>query len=94
MQVKDDSGQTYWLNKNTLQKQVEHPGVKIFAINKKVLKHKAEEELQIQFSGIHDRKHAILEALLGLKHKVISEVSSKRIDQVYKDNAKKETPNA
>ena len=83
MECKDQAGQTYWTHKNTLEESYEHPGVKVFQLNKRLLKHKAEEELLGSFKGVFARKHAIMETLLGLKHRVVTELISKRIRTAY-----------
>ena len=41
MQCKDEEGKVFWTNRNTLQEQYEHPGVKVFQLNKKLLRTKA-----------------------------------------------------
>jgi hypothetical protein len=40
-----------------------------------VLKAKAQEELETQFSSINDRKYMINEALIQLKAKVVAEIA-------------------
>ena len=83
MECKDQSGQTYWTHKNTLEESYEHPGVKVFQLNKRLLKHKAEEELLGSFKGVFARKHAIMETLLGLKHRIVTELIKQRLRKVY-----------
>ena len=83
MECKDQSGQTYWTHKNTLEESYEHPGVKVFQLNKRLLKHKAEEELLGSFKGVFARKHAIMETLLGLKHRIVTDLISRRIRTAY-----------
>ena len=36
-----------------------------------------------QFAGIYARKHAIMEAMLGLKHKIVVEVMNLRLRKMY-----------
>ena len=56
VQKKDDCGHLYWINIKTLKSCAEHPGVKVFQLNKKILKAKAEEELMEKFKPIIERK--------------------------------------
>ena len=83
MECKDQSGNVYWTHKSSLEQSYEHPGVRIFQLNKKLLKHKAEEELLASFKGVFARKHAILETLLGLKHRVVTDLIKQRLRNTY-----------
>lgn len=74
MECKDQHGNVYWTHNKTLEETYEHPGVRVFQLNKKLLKHKAEEELLGSFKGVFARKHAIMETLLGLKHRIVTEL--------------------
>lgn len=47
----------------------------MFQINKKVLKAKAQEEMESQFLSINERKSIINEALIQLKGKVVAEMA-------------------
>lgn len=87
MECKDASGNTYWTHKNTLEESYEHPGVRIFQLNKKLLKHKAEEELLSSFKGVFARKHAIMETLLGLKHRIVTDLIRQRLRTTYPSTA-------
>ena len=83
MECKDSSGNVYWTHKSTLEESYEHPGVKVFQLNKKLLKHKAEEELIGSFKGVFARRHAIMETLFGLKHRIVSELIKQRLRSYY-----------
>ena len=74
MECKNQSGSVYWTNRSTLEESYEHPGVRVFQLNKKLLKHKAEEELIGSFKGVFARKHAIMETLIGLKHRIVTDL--------------------
>ena len=76
---KDDLGNIYWINLKTLKEQKEHPGHKVFSVNKKILKAKAEEELHENFKGIYERRMRILETVLDLKHKISRDLSKTRL---------------
>ena len=89
MQCKDAEGKVFWTNRNTLQEQYEHPGVKVFQLNKKLLRTKALQELDEQFAGIHARKHAIMEVMLGLKHKLVLEIMKLRLRTIYESKLPK-----
>ena len=39
--------------------------------------------MEAQFAGIYARKHAIVEAMLGLKHKIVVEVMNMRVQKIY-----------
>jgi hypothetical protein len=78
-QKKDDCGNIYWVNLKTLKEQKEHPGHKVFAVNKKILKAKAEEELHENFKSIYERRMKIMETVLDLKTKVSHDLSKTRI---------------
>ena len=77
---KDELGGEYWTNMVTMKSQKEHPGHKIFTVNKRILKNKAREELDKQMEDVEERKVVIMEALIGLKGKVSKEVSKMRVD--------------
>jgi hypothetical protein len=62
---------------------MEHPGVRVFQLNKRVLKSKAEQELLSSFTGVFARKNAILEAIMGLKHKIILDLLKTRVSIAY-----------
>ena len=83
MECKDQSGNVFWTHKSTLEESYEHPGIRIFQHNKKLLKHKAEEELIGSFKGVFARKHAIMETLLGLRHRIVTELIRQRLRRVY-----------
>lgn len=83
MECKDNSGNVYWTHKNTLEESYEHPGVKVFQLNKKLLKLKAEEELIGSFKGVFARKHAIMETLFGLKHRIVTDLIKARLRNHY-----------
>ena len=63
---------------------MEHPGHKIFQVNKRMLKNKAREELDANMEDVEERKMMILEAMLGLKGRVSKEVSQMRVDSAMK----------
>ena len=46
IQRKTEAGDTYWTNTTTLKSQTEHPGTRIFNVNKRILKNKAQQELE------------------------------------------------
>ena len=92
MECKDKSGQTYWTHKNTLEESYEHPGVRVFQLNKRLLKHKAEEELVGSFKGVFARKHAIMETLLGLKHRIVTDLIKQRLRKAYPKPAQASNP--
>jgi hypothetical protein len=77
-------GSSYWMNTKTNQESHEHPGVRIFQVNKRLLKQKAEQELLSSFTGVFARKHAIMEAIVGLKHKVVRDLLKARLSLHYK----------
>lgn len=83
MECKDKNGNLYWTHKNTLEESYEHPGVRVFQLNKKLLKHKAEEELLGSFRGVFARRHAIMETLLGLKHRIVTDLIRHRLRHSY-----------
>ena len=83
MECKDQSGTVYWTHKNTLEESYEHPGVRVFQLNKRLLKHKAEEDLVGSFKGVFARKHAIMETLLGLKHRIVTDLIKSRLRKAY-----------
>jgi len=83
MECKDSSGNVYWTHKNTLEETYEHPGVRVFHLNKKLLKHKAEEDLIASFKGVFVRRHAIMETLLGLKHRIVTDLIKMRLRQTF-----------
>ena len=86
---KDDLGKTYWTNTTTLKSQVEHPGQEIFRVNKKILKNKAQVELETSMQDIHERKFMIMEAIIGLSEKVSNDVSKMRLDSALKSKREK-----
>ena len=45
--------------------------------------------MQDQFAGIYARKHAIMEAMLGLKHKIVVEIMNVRLNKIYKSKMPK-----
>ena len=47
------------------------------------------QELDQQFSGIHARKHAIMEVMLGLKHKIVVEIMKLRLRTIYESKMPK-----
>ena len=55
-----------------------HPGVKIFEMNKKILRQKAEDELTGSLGTILDRNRTILETVMFLKKKVTKECATTR----------------
>ena len=83
MECKDSSGNVYWTHKSTLEETYEHPGVRVFQHNKKLLKHKAEEELLTSFKGVFARRHAIMETLLGLKHRIVTDLIKMRLRHTF-----------
>ena len=87
MECKDQQGNVYWTHKSTLEETYEHPGVRVYQLNKKLLKHKAEEELLGSFKGVFARKHAIMETLLGLKHRIVTELIKQRLRKAYPPSA-------
>ena len=76
---KDDTGRTYWTHTKTLASQAEHPGVKMFNVNKKMLKNKARQELDRSLHDVEDRRFIIQEAMIVLKGKISKEVSQMRL---------------
>jgi hypothetical protein len=58
---------------------VEHPGQEIFRVNKKVLKNKAQQEMEKSMDDIKERKYMILETIIGLGNKVSKDVSDMRV---------------
>lgn len=89
IQKKDETGFVLWQNLNTLEQQREHPGVKVFKVNKKVLKAKAQQELATQFANITDRKYIINEAIISLRQKVTTDLSTIRMTNRYSTHALK-----
>lgn len=69
-----ESGEVFWLNRNSGERSTQHPGIKIFNINKKLLKSKAEEELRMNFTGINSRQLAIIDAIIDLKGRISTEI--------------------
>ena len=55
----------------------------MFQHNKKLLKHKAEEELLTSFKGVFARRHAIMETLLGLKHRIVTDLIKMRLRHTF-----------
>ena len=83
MECKDSNGNVYWTHKSTLEETYEHPGVRVFQLNKKLLKHKAEEDLIASFKGVFARRHAIMETLLGLRHRIVTDLIKMRLRHTY-----------
>jgi hypothetical protein len=73
-QKKDEYGNMSWINLKTLKEQVEHPGHRVFSVNKKILKAKAEEELHENFKSIYERRIKIMETVHDLKTKVSNDL--------------------
>ena len=92
MECKDQSGTMYWTHKTTLEESYEHPGVRVFQLNKRLLKHKAEEDLVGSFKGVFARKHAIMETLLGLKHRIVTDLIKSRLRKAYPKNQERLAP--
>lgn len=80
IQRKSDTGMVFWTHAVTLKSQVEHPGQTIFQKNKKILKAKAQQELEASMADINDRRMLIMETTIGLKDKVSKEVSEMRVN--------------
>lgn len=74
------SEQIYWQNSTTMETSFKHPGIKIFEMNKKILRQKAEEELTGSLGSILDRNRTILETVMFLKKKVTKECAQTRKD--------------
>jgi hypothetical protein len=89
VQRKDEMGKNYWTNTTTLNSQIEHPGHEIFRVNKKMLKSKAEKELEQSMEDIRERKFMIMETIIGLKDKVSSDVSKMRLDSALTSKKEK-----
>lgn len=49
-------------------------------MNKKILKNKAQAELESNMQDIMERKFMIMEAIIGLSEKVSNDVSKMRVD--------------
>ena len=80
IQRKDDGGNIFWTNNTTLKNQIEHPGRKIFDINRKILKQKAKGDLEKALEEQEEKKILLLEAMLSLKNKISVECAAKRVD--------------
>lgn len=72
-----------------MKSQVEHPGQKIFQVNKKILKKQALEELSESMNDVQNRQYMILETIIGLKEKVSKDVSKMRVDSALHTNSKR-----
>ena len=79
VQSKDEFGTVMWTNTQTCEKSMQHPGIKVFQTNKKILRAKAEDELMNSFGAVFDRKLTIVEAMLTIKHRVSREISTARL---------------
>ena len=79
VQKKDDTtGAVLWFNIQTLVEQKEHPGASMFAVNKKLLKVKAEEELRESVNTIYERRAKIISSLVETKNDVQAGMRGKR----------------
>ena len=67
----------------TLKETSEHPGQKIYQINKKILKTKAEEELRESFKAIFERRMVIMETIIGMKGKIYEDVQKMRVKEMF-----------
>ena len=93
MECKDSNANVYWTHKNTLEETFERPGVQTFHLNKKSLKNKAEEDLLASYKGVYAPQNAIMETLLGLKHKMVTDLAKMRLRHTL-IKRQKETPEA
>ena len=82
-------GNMFWTNTTTLKSQVEHPGHTIFNANKKILRNKAQLEMESSMQDITDRKYMVMEAIIGLKDKVSKDVSKLRVESALKSKREK-----
>lgn len=64
-----------WTNTTTLKTQVQHPGQKIFTSNKKILRNRAQQELEQSLNEVQNRRMVILETIVGLKDSLSKEMS-------------------
>ena len=64
-----------------MKSQTEHPGHKIFQVNKRILKKKAQQDLHTSLQDVNERRYIVMEAIIGLKHKVSKDVSGKRVER-------------
>jgi hypothetical protein len=78
-----ENGFVTWKNLNTGEEQTKHPGVKVFEVNKKALRVKAQIELDQQFGSITDRKYVINEAIISLRKKVTNDLTKIRLKKRY-----------
>ena len=79
VQKKDDTtGAVLWFNIQTLVEQKEHPGASMFAVNKKLLKVKAEEELRESVNTIYERRAKIISSLVETKNDAQADMRGKR----------------
>jgi hypothetical protein len=58
-------------------------------VNKKILKNKAQLELESSMQDIQERKFMIMEAIIGLSEKVSKDVSKMRLDSALKSKREK-----
>ena len=58
-------------------------------MNKKMLKNKAQAELESSMDDIKERKFMIMEAIIGLSEKVSSDVSKMRLDSALQSKREK-----
>lgn len=80
VQRTNETGDVVWTNTQTMKSQTEHPGHKIFQVNKRILKNKAQSELQNSLQDVNERKFMVMEAMIGLRDKVSKDVSKKRTE--------------
>ena len=80
---KDDSGGGQWFNMKTLKQQKEHPGVKAFSTNKRVLREKAEEERMNQLKHIYSRREIIVESEIATREERTEEIKNLRLKLLF-----------
>lgn len=73
IQQTNSLGVKYWINIKTLKDQREHPSVKVFRTNKKLLKDKADQEMGFHMQTYTTFKE-ILEEFSDTNHKEYSSV--------------------
>ena len=79
VEKKDDSGKSYWVNLKTLKEQKQHPAQTLYQINKKVLKKKAEEELEKNLEPIEEKKLFMIDSMVHLKSRLETDVKRQHL---------------
>jgi hypothetical protein len=84
--VKDEFGNTVWINNKTLKKSKNPPGVKSFKVNRQMLKKEAEEEQNLQIAIVEHRRKRFIQmntALMTHRAKDLKQTRVEIIKQAF-----------